>query len=299
MAGIKLNINAPKAITEFEAAAKEFELKEKLYRIIFRGKGLEFDKYRDYAPDEDASDIDWKASLRANKLIAKQYIEERELNILFVIDVGNNMTFGSSDKLKCEYAVEVFAALAHLIINSNDRVGVVLFNDKISQFIPPKGGNNHFFTLVDLLSKPEIYEGGSNFGNALRFLLDYVSKSIDAVFLISDFLKVRENVLDNLFLVAHKFETVGIMVKDLLDITLPNVNKEIVVEDPLSGQQILINPSKVKEIYEKNALVQANMIRRVFKLGLVDLLELTTDKPFGFSLAEFLGERAKFGRVSA
>ena len=147
-----------------------------------------------------------------------------------------------------------------------------MFNDKISQFIPPKGGNNHFFTLVDLLSKPEIYEGGSNFGNALRFLLDYVSKSIDAVFLISDFLKVRENVLDNLFLVAHKFETVGIMVKDLLDITLPNVNKEIVVEDPLSGQQILINPSKVKEIYEKFKLCYCELATSEKKISRSDFI---------------------------
>ena len=82
----KLNVNAPKAITDFEAVAKEFELSEKLYRIIFRGKGLEFDKYREYSPDEDASNIDWKASLRSNKLMAKQYIEERELNIIFVVD---------------------------------------------------------------------------------------------------------------------------------------------------------------------------------------------------------------------
>ena len=73
----KLNVDIPRAISDFEAAAKEFELKEKIYKIIFRGKGLDFDRYRDYAPDEDATSIDWKASKRANKLIAKQYIEER------------------------------------------------------------------------------------------------------------------------------------------------------------------------------------------------------------------------------
>ena len=99
----KLNVNIPRAITDFEAAAKEFELKEKLYRIIFRGKGLEFDKFRDYSPDEDASNIDWKASLRANKLTARQYIEERNLNIVFVFDVSESMIFGSLDKLKNEY----------------------------------------------------------------------------------------------------------------------------------------------------------------------------------------------------
>lgn len=288
----RLNVDVPSAISDFEAAAKEFELKEKLYRIIFRGKGLEFDKYRDFSPDEDASSIDWKASMRASKLIAKQYIEERDLNILFAVDISENMLLGSSAKLKCEYAAEIFAALSHLIINSNDRVGIVLYNDEIREFIPPKGGNNHFYILMDVLSNPEIYGKASRFDRVLDFLLNYV-RGIDAVVFLSDFIRVKVNVTNNLFLVAHKFESVGIMVKDLLDKTFPDVDREIVIEDPVSGEQILMNPKKVKYVYERNAFEQEKIVKEIFKRADIDLLELMTHQPFAFSLAGFLGERVK------
>jgi len=295
----KLNVNIPKAISDFEAAAKEFELVEKVYRIIFRGKGLEFDKFRDFASDEDASSIDWKASLRANKLIAKQYIEERELNIVFVIDVSENMLLGSADKLKCEYSAEIFAALAHLMIKLNDRVGVVLFSDEIKKFVPPKGGTNHFFLLVDILSDPLTYGGVSKFDKTLDFLLDFLDERIDVIILISDFIRVKDNVLNNLFLVAHKFESMAIMVKDLLDKSFPDIDREIVIEDPLTKEQILINPKKVKGIYEKNALEREIVVKDIFRRADIDLLELMTHDSFASSLAGFLKERVRLRRVVA
>ncbi len=296
MIGQKLNVDVPGAITEFEDAAKEFELKEKLYRIIFRGKGMEFDKYRDYAPDEDASNIDWKASLRSNKLIAKQYIEERELNIIFIFDVSENMLLGSADKLKCEYAVEVFAALAHLIISSNDRVGVVLFNDGIRNYIPPKGGNNQLFNIVDILSDPSTYSGGSRVDKLLKFILAYLGKNVDAVIFISDFIRMDERVLNDLFLVSNKFESVAIMVRDMLDKTFPEIDREIVIEDPITKEQILINPKMIKGIYEKSALEKERIVKGIFRKANIDLLELMTNKPFAFNLAGFLSERVNMAK---
>ncbi len=292
----KLNVNVPRAITEFEAAAKEFELKEKLYRIIFRGKGLEFDKYRDYAPDEDATSIDWKASLRANKLIAKQYIEERDLNIVFVFDISENMLLGSADKLKCEYAVEIFAALAHLIISSNDRVGIVLFGDEIKNFIPPKGGTNQFFNIVDILSDPSTYSGGSRIDKLLKFILAYLGKNVDVVIFISDFIRMNDRVLNDLFLVSHKFESVAIMVRDMLDKTFPEIDRELVIEDPITKEQVLINPKMIKQIYEKSALERDRVVKSIFRKANIDLLELMTNKTFAFDLAGFLSERANMGK---
>ena len=118
----KLKVDFAKVVSELERVMKKFKLKRILYRTIFRGKGLEFDRYRDFNPDEDASSIDWKASLKANTLLARQYIEERDLDFYFVVDVSNSMMFGSSDKLKAEYAAEIVAALGHLILNSNDNL---------------------------------------------------------------------------------------------------------------------------------------------------------------------------------
>lgn len=287
----RLNVDMPGAISDFADAAKAFELKEKIYRIIYRGKGPEFEDYQDYTPDDDASNIDWKASLKAQKPIVKRYKEERDIEIVFVIDVGENMILGSGDKLKCEYAAEVMAALAHLIITSNDKLGYIFFSNKIREFVPPKRGLNHFYLFIDKLSDPKTYGGNSNVGNALRFVLDSLSARVDAVIFFSDFIRMEKNSAEDLSLISNKYESTAIMVKDQLDLTLPDVNKEIVVEDPASGQQLLINPKKAKKIYERYAFEQEKVVRELFFKSDIDLLRLTTDKNFVFPLAMFLKER--------
>jgi len=149
----RLNVDVVGAITEFQSVMKQFRLRKDIYKIIFRGKGLEFEAFRDFTPDDDASDIDWKTSSRARKLLVKQYKEERDLKIMFLIDVGNNMVFGSGQKLKCEYITELVAAFSRIILDNNDQVGFFLFSDKVKHFIPPRVGENHFQFFVDLLSR--------------------------------------------------------------------------------------------------------------------------------------------------
>ena len=109
---------------------------------MFRGKGLEFDGYRDFSPDDDAQDIDWKASSRSGRTIVKRYKEERDLKIMFLVDVGDNMVFGSTPKLKCEYATELTAAFSHILVNTNDKIGFILFGDEIKEYSNFKSGFN-------------------------------------------------------------------------------------------------------------------------------------------------------------
>jgi len=201
------------------------------------------------------------------------------------------MVLGSSEKLKCEYATELVAALMHLMIISNDRVGLILYNDGVREFIPPKGGINQLYYLVDVLSNPKIYTGSSRIENALDFALDNFGESITSVVLVSDFISMKSQVEDNLFLLTNRFETMAIMVKDMLDKTLPNINKEIVIEDPATKQQLLVNPKVARKIYEKNALYKEQTIKDIFRRGNVDVLSLETDKPFFFDLASFLKMR--------
>src|SRR6056297_1611562 len=124
-----MNLDIGEKVSELESVMNKFKIKNILYKLIFRGKGLEFDGYRNYSQgDDDASMIDWKASNRGNNLVVRKYIEERDLKIVSVIDVSENMVFGSTNKLKCEYAAEFAAALAHLIITSNDQIGFIFYN---------------------------------------------------------------------------------------------------------------------------------------------------------------------------
>ena len=131
----KLVINFPRAISQFESAMHKFPVKKILYKSVFRGRGLEFESYRLHGDDDDVSLIDWKASLRANEMLAKQYVEERRLNVYFLVDVSNSMLFGSSDKLKAEFTAEFVASLSHLVVGSGDNIGLVMFSDEVVKII--------------------------------------------------------------------------------------------------------------------------------------------------------------------
>ena len=133
----KFLVNFPQKISEFQAALQRFPVKKILYNVMFQGRGLEFDSYRDFSSGDDASLIDWRATLRSNNLLAKKYIEERNLNIYFLLDVSNSMLFGSGNKLKAEFAAEFVAAVSHLIAGSGDNVGLVMFNEKIVKIVRP------------------------------------------------------------------------------------------------------------------------------------------------------------------
>jgi len=289
----KINLNIAESISEFELAIRKFLIKRVIYKIIFRGKGLEFDSYRDFTPNDDAADIDWKASVRANKLLIRQYTEERNLNIMFVVDVGDNMVFGSQEKLKCEYVAEMVAALSHLIITSGDRVGFILFSDKIVKTAMPEGGMEQFNLFVDFLSRPQIYGGDSKIGNVLDYLIDYLDESINCVIFVSDFIKLNKNFLDKINLISAKFETIALMVKDPLDISLPDIGREIIIEDPVTKEQMVINPRIARREYEKNAAEKEKIVIDIFKSCNVDFLRLTTDKSFVEPLANFLKERVE------
>ncbi len=292
----RLNIDLGERISEFEALMKHFLIQRIIYKIIFRGKGLEFDGYRDFSPEDDAIDIDWKATMRANKVLVRKYIEERDLKIMFVIDVSDNMVFGSAKKLKCEVAAELAGTMAHLIITSGDRVGFTFYNDGVLETVQPKGGKNRFHSFVYELGDPKKYGGNSNLTKTLDFLLDYLDESTSAVIIISDFIHVNKELHENLKLFGQKFETMAMMVKDPLDITFPMINQEVTIEDPVTNQQIIVNPRVAKKIYEKNALEQERMVEEIFNDCGVDLLKINTSEKFVPELAAYLRERAEKGK---
>lgn len=288
-----LKTDIPGAISDLQASMKEFLLKKRLYRLLLRGKGLEFEAYRSFAPDDDAGAIDWKASRRANSLLVKQYRDERNLKVVFLVDLGDNMVFGSVDKLKCEYAAEVVAAFSHLITTTGDRPGFVFFSDKVKDYLKPSRGEKHFNHFMDYITKIENYGGFSDLNAGLEFALSYVSREVESLIIVSDFVSFQEQTKINLSLAASKFETTALMIRDPLDNTLPNISGEIVVEDPQSGQQLLVNPKVAREAYENYSQSQQEIVRKACLDNNVDLLEIITDKPFVPTLSSFLKGRVK------
>ncbi len=285
----RLNVDIDGSVREFKYMLREFRLKRK--KVVFRGKGLEFDGYRDFAPDDDAENIDWKASLRAQKTLIKQYKEERDLNIMFLIDVGSNMVFGSTEKIKCEFATELIAAFADLLVRSEDRIGFFLFSDAITHFVNCKAGNKQFQFFMEVLTNGLNYGGKTNLNQALDFAMDHLDNSIFSLVIISDFLNITEETFKKLNFLAQKFKIIAIQIRDPLDITLPEIGGEIVLENPSTFGQVVINPKIVKNAYEKNVFEQEKIIKQVFDKSGVDYLSLITDKSFAPFLAMFLKER--------
>lgn len=289
----RLNADIASSISQLQAIIKQFEKKQKLYKLIIRGKGLEFETYRNFTPDDDAGMIDWKASKRANKLLAKQYKEEKDLKIMFILDVGENMVSGSTEKLKCEYSAEVTGALVHMVSSGGDKAGFIYFNEKVIKYIRPSRGEKHFGQFLDDITNAENYYGPSNLKLALEFGFNYFPRSTESVIVISDFANFNEETKTSLLPIAKKFETLLFLIKDPTDKTLPDFSEEMVIEDPETGQQMLVNPAIAKKIYEQRMLEKEKFLRETCSKNNIDFLELMTDKPFVSTLATFLKERIK------
>jgi uncharacterized protein (DUF58 family) len=296
MAEPKLNLDIAGAVSELETLLKRVLPKNIMYQIVL-GKGLEFDGYRDYTQNDDASLIDWKASVRGKRTLIRKYIEERDLKFIFLIDVSENMVFGSTEKLKCEYTAELSAALSHLILVNGDRFGFILYNDHIVSRRLPELGNKQFEIFVSELSNPLIYNGISNLNNILDNLPDSLDRSTSMIFIISDFIRFDETYQKNLEILAGLFEVVAVIVRDPLDNHMPVINKELIIENPETKEKLLINPKIASKIYEENALKQLSLVKKIFQNNDVDFLELSTEKYFAEEFAVFLKERISEGRI--
>ncbi|MBM3234291.1 DUF58 domain-containing protein [Candidatus Pacearchaeota archaeon] len=287
-----LKVDFATKISQFEKVIKEFQLRRILYKSLFRAKGLEFEEYRHFEKDEDASSIDWKASLRAGEMLARKYVEERDMDIYFVVDASKSMFFGSKEKLKAEYAAEIVAVLSNLTLDSNDNPGLIMFQENLVKKISPRKGKKQFNLIMRFLCDGENYGGNFDINNAIKYLLKSISSKFSVVILISDFIHVKKEFKFDLNLLSKRFETIAIMVRDSLDEELPKTSQQILIEDPHSGKQMVVNPSLIAENYKKNVKKQKEAITRIFREKGIDLLELSTGKEFIIPLVSFLRARA-------
>lgn len=289
----KFQVDYATAISGFSNTIRKFPLKKILYKSLFRGKGLEFESYRNFEPGDDASMIDWKASLRGDKLLAKKYIEERDLNVYFLVDVSSSMLFGSGDKLKAEYAAECCAALGHLILESGDNVGLIMFHEKIEKYIPAKSGRNQFNLIFKTLADPEEYGGNFDLEKAVKFALDFIKTDYNVIVIVSDFIGLKKNAKKSLKLLTSRFETLGIMTRDLMDENLPKLSYQFSISDPYSGRRMVLDPKMAADIYKKSAIKQKEGVRDLFRDCDIDILELNLGETFYSPLANFLRSRSK------
>tara|TARA_Y100000310_G_scaffold313646_1_gene362226 strand:- start:623 stop:1513 length:891 start_codon:yes stop_codon:yes gene_type:complete len=261
------------------------------YKSVFRGRGLEFKDYRSYSPNDDAAMIDWKASVKSKQLLVKQFEEERNLNIFFLIDVSSSMVYGTGDKLKMEYVGEIAATLSFGVLNSGDSIGFILFADKIIESGHPTTGPVQYHNLVKALVNPNNYGGKYDLNEALKYTLSTLKES-SIVIILSDFIGLKSGWERYIKMISRKFDLIGIMVRDPRDETLPEYSGQAVLEDPYSGKQILVRPELIEDDYKKYVSKQEQILKNTFLKANADFVGLTTDKSFVKAITNLFMKRA-------
>ncbi len=261
------------------------------YHSTFKGQGIEFDAVRDYEPGDDIRRIDWKVTARMGKPFIKTFVEERELTVMLMVDASHSGLFGSVDKLKSEYAVELCAVLAFSAIKNNDKVGLIIFTDTVEKYIPPKKGKTHVLSLINDLLSFQPKNKGTDIDAALHFL-NSVHKRKCISFLISDFLDT--NFERSLQIANKRHDVVAITISDKRETDIPEIGL-IEFEDAETGQRIRIDSSnrhvqnKFKHVAQKAYLDRESLFKRVD----VDVIYTETGVSYVKPLIQFFKKREK------
>ncbi|MFH1420391.1 MAG: DUF58 domain-containing protein [Candidatus Aenigmatarchaeota archaeon] len=262
------------------------------YKSAFRGKGLEFDGYKKYEIGDEASTIDWKASLRTNELLSKQFVEERNLTMFFLVDTSMRMCSGSIEKFKNEYAAELIAALSYTVMQGGDSVGIAMFNDNVVKTVLPNIGPSQFYLITKALSNVKNYGGGSNIVSALKYLENYLELGTMLV-IVSDFIGAHGNVEleKHLKIISNKYDVIAVMIRDIRDRVLPRGVGNVLIMDPYTGKEMVINPDVVGNDYEDYVREEESDLEHVFLEAKADFLSLQTDSSFMHPLLRFFKRR--------
>src|SRR3989344_2418221 len=248
------------------------------YRSVFKGKGLEFESFRDYHPGDDSSLIDWETSKRVGKLLVKEFVEERNMDVFFLVDISSNMLVSSTKKLKSEYIAELVSTIALSVLSIGDNIGFALLSNSIVKEVPLSKKMSQFHILTNYLVNPEHYGGFFNLNAGLLYIMNHIKKDA-LIFIVSDFISPF-GWEENLKFVCKKFDVIGIMVRDPRDLTLPDTGGEVALADPYTKEKIIIDPRKIKKEYEMEVKKQTEYIKGQFLDTNSDFLHLITNKDF-------------------
>jgi len=259
------------------------------YESAFKGRGMEFEEVREYVPGDDIRHIDWNVTARSGITHVKEHREERELTVMLLVDVSSSGEFGTTDKLKNEVAAEVAAILAYTAIKSNDRVGLIVFSDRIEHYIPPKKGRAHVWRVIrDILTfKPK------RRSTDLQGALDYLSKVLrrrSVAFLISDFLD--QGFPDRLRVTAKIHDLTAICIADPRETDLPHVGI-IELEDAETGEVIQLdtNDRKLTKGFGLLGRESGRQRRDNFRSAGIGEIAIRTDKSYVDPIVRFFRAR--------
>ena len=256
------------------------------YHSVFKGRGMDFDEVREYSPGDEVRTIDWNVTARAGRTFVKKFTEERELTIFLVVDISASGNFGSGTMAKRDLAAQVASVLAFSAIRNSDKVGLILYTDRIERYLPPKKGRRHVLRVV----RDILYHEPQGIGTDTVKTLDVVNHVLHrraVVFLISDFQMggdpnvARAQLRRAVRQTNRRHDLIALQIEDPRERQLPNVGI-IALEDAETGEIIELDTAReaVRKRFNELSVERAQRLRNDLRTEGVDSVQLRTDMPY-------------------
>lgn len=255
------------------------------YHSAFKGRGMAFSEVRDYAVGDEIRTIDWNVTARFNEPFVKVFEEERELTVMLLVDVSASGMFGTRNQLKRETITELCAVLAFSAVSNNDRIGLVLFSDKVEKFITPKKGKSHILRIIRELINFEPTGKTTDISEGLKYFSKMIKKKSIA-FVLSDFIipadeNKKEELADALKIASRKHDLVALKVLDKADSELPDIGIAQLIDLETGDTKWVNTSSKTVRIkYKQHAKERDENTRQLFMRSKTDYAEIFTDEGY-------------------
>ena len=248
------------------------------YHSAFKGRGMSFSEVRSYQYGDEVRDIDWNVTARTGEAHIKVFEEERELTVMMLVDASKSVFFGTGETWKSEWIAEIAAVFGFSALQNNDKVGLILFTDKVELYIPPQKGRQHLLRIIRELLYFKPQQDKTDIRVPLQYLMHVIKKK-SVAFILSDF--IAPEFEETLKLAAKRHDIVGIHVHDPVEQALPNAGL-IKVRDPESGATIVLDShdSRVRNIYAANYRKRLVDFKEQFKRAKCDIMTLATNQSY-------------------
>ncbi|MEO8398293.1 MAG: DUF58 domain-containing protein [Ignavibacteriaceae bacterium] len=261
------------------------------YHSVFKGRGMEFSEVREYQFGDDIRNIDWNVTARFGHPFIKIFEEERELTVILMVDLSGSLIFGTLDKTKQRVAAELSSILAFSALKNNDKVGLILFTDKIEKFVPPRKGRKHVLRIIREVLSFQPVGKATNIKSALEYLNSTIKKR-GIVFLLSDFIDSGyEKILS---IVGKKHDLIGVVLEDQRENELPKMGLIKLTDAETGGERwIDTNNSKVRNMLK---LQRSEIIKKrkwLFLSSRIDSIEVQTGQNYITPLVQFFRMRER------